>query len=98
MRKIELKLLFITVLTTSIIFNTYCQIYDYPTKPGSSNWKQFKSHNEMIKACQMPDSILLQIPTKNLLESCLNYPLLFDILAYDNFKIPRFKLQMQLFY
>lgn len=57
--------------------------WDYPVKPGTSTWFELSSHDEMIKACQIPEEILKSTPTKELIELCLNYPLLGDIFAYN---------------
>jgi hypothetical protein len=58
--------------------------WDYPVKPGSEEWKMFQSNEEMVKACQIPEKILLSLSTDSLAELCLQYPLLNDIFAFDN--------------
>jgi hypothetical protein len=40
----------------------------------------------MVRNCQIPDSIISTMTTKDLLDSYLNYPLIMDMLAYDNLK------------
>jgi hypothetical protein len=59
-------------------------VWDYPVKPGTEEWKKFTSNEEMVKACQIPDKILLSISTEDLTELCLRYPLLYDVFAFDN--------------
>jgi len=61
--------------------------YDYPIKPGTDEWKAFGSHEEMLKACQIPEEILQRMSTTALVETVLNYPLLGDWWAYDTFEI-----------
>jgi hypothetical protein len=57
--------------------------YDYPIKPGTDEWKAFGSHEEMLKACQIPEELLHRISTTALVETVLNYPLGGDWWAYD---------------
>ena len=61
--------------------------YDYPVKPGTNEWKAFGSHEEMLKACQIPEGLLHRMSTTTLVETVLNYPLLGDWLAYNTFEI-----------
>jgi len=58
--------------------------YDFPVKPGTEEWKTFQTHNEMLKACQIPERILNNMSTAALVETVLNYPLLLDMMAYNN--------------
>lgn len=53
--------------------------WDYPVKPGSDEWKSFQTTQEMIDKCQIPEGILGTLPTKDLLEICLNYPFYGDV-------------------
>lgn len=57
--------------------------YDYPIKPGTDEWKQLKTHDEMVAACQIPDDILNNMSTEGLIESVLNNPLLGDMYFYN---------------
>ena len=38
-------------------------------------WENFKTHQEKLDACQIPDNILQEIPTAELTTICLEYPL-----------------------
>ena len=58
--------------------------YEYPIKPGTDEWKAFKSHDDMLKACQIPESTLKSMSTKSLVETVLEYPLFGDIRAYSS--------------
>lgn len=58
--------------------------YSYPVKQGSSEWKSFTSHQQMVEACTIPDKVLTDLTTAALLESCLDYPLLAEIWAYNS--------------
>ena len=46
-------------------------------------WTEFKSHTEMINACQIPDELLANMCTHGLIVTYLNYPLIGDISAYN---------------
>lgn len=61
--------------------------YDYPIKPGTEEWKAFTTHDEMLKACQIPENILKNMSTAGLVETVLNYPLYGDIRAYDSLQM-----------
>jgi hypothetical protein len=61
--------------------------YDYPIKPGTDEWKAFGSHEEMLKACQIPEKLLHRMSTTGLVETVLNYPLAGDWWAYDSTEI-----------
>lgn len=53
---------------------TFGQAWDYPIKPGTNEWNNFKSVDDMYRACQIPDSVLANIDTKGLVDICLNFP------------------------
>jgi hypothetical protein len=57
--------------------------WDFPVKPGSDEWKAFQSHDEMVKACQIPENILVKLQTAELIKICLNYPLWMDIFVFN---------------
>lgn len=46
-------------------------------------WERFDTHEQKLAACEIPDSILSRIPTEELVEVCMEYPLLFDAFAFD---------------
>lgn len=58
--------------------------YDYPVKPGTEQWKKLANSAEKIKACQIPPSILTKLTTEELVNTCLRYPLLQNIYAFNN--------------
>lgn len=100
-----MKLLMILILCVPII--AFSQLekpkWDYPIKPGSQEWKTFKSSEEMVNACQIPDHILNSISTGYLLDLCLKYPMFLDIHFSDNLQdgldiiIPSFNGFVELF-
>lgn len=58
--------------------------WDYPVKPGMEQWKEFQTGQEMLDACQIPAEILNNLTTDDLVEICINYPLAYDYLAFNN--------------
>lgn len=61
--------------------------YDFPIKPGTEKWKEFKTGQEMVDACQIPAEILQNMSTDALAETCLNYPLALDYSAYNDERV-----------
>ena len=61
---------------------TITEPYQYPVVPGTEEWDEFKSLQEMIDASQIPEDILKNMTTKALVESVINYPLAINICAY----------------
>jgi len=71
----------ITVLCTNII-NSYA--YDYPpVKSNSEEWKRL-SPEEKHSVCQIPDNVLVTLPTEDLIQAYLDYPYIAIMAAYDN--------------
>lgn len=60
--------------------------YNWPIKPGMAEWKNIQTHEEMLTALQIPQAILTNMTTKELIITCLNYPLFSDIWAFNSFK------------
>lgn len=58
--------------------------YNFPVRPGTPAWAALKSGAEMVQACQMPAATLQRISTPGLVATCLDYPLLFDVLAANS--------------
>lgn len=54
--------------------------FEYP----AIQWSAFDTHEQKVAACEIPDSILPNIPTEELVEICMEYPLLFDAYAFDS--------------
>lgn len=59
--------------------------YEYPVVPGTEAWKSLKSHDEMVKVCNVPDTIVKRMTTEALFETIMTYPLLYDMLCYSSF-------------
>lgn len=61
--------------------------YHFPVRPGMPAWSEFTSGQQMIDACQVPELILENMSTYGLIETCLDYPLLNNMLAFDNVQL-----------
>lgn len=68
----------------SIGMNGETDAYEFPVKPGMTEWAAFNTHDEMLEACQIPESILKTMSTNGLIETILDYPLRMDIFLHDN--------------
>lgn len=60
--------------------------YEYPIVPGMDEWADFKTLDEMIAACQIPDKVLSRMSTDALVETVVNYPLAINMFAYSNYQ------------
>ena len=60
--------------------------YEYPIKPGTPEWKEY-SHTEHLEMLQIADTVLSSITTEGLLLTCLNYPFLGNMIAFDRYQL-----------
>ncbi|MGV8139196.1 MAG: hypothetical protein AB2L20_28715 [Mangrovibacterium sp.] len=65
---------------------TVRDVYKFPFKQGSKEWTQLESVEKRIAALQIPDSIVTEISTEGLLETCLEFPYLTDIFFCENYQ------------
>jgi hypothetical protein len=79
-------LVIILVIIISCLNDTVAQPYEWTVKPGTSEWSKLNTHSGMIATLQIPVNVLKNISTKDLTETCLKYPLLFEIWAYESFQ------------
>jgi hypothetical protein len=63
-------------------------IYDYPVKGGTPEWAAFTSHQQMEDACQIPADTLAKMSTDGLIQTCMDYPLLGDLLLNIGVNVP----------
>lgn len=64
-------------------------VFTYPITPFTTpeRWKGFKTHDQMVESCQIPENILQNMTTLQLLKTCLDYPLYGDIFLFDNYGV-----------
>lgn len=60
--------------------------FEYPIKPGDTKWEKTSSVAERIASLQIPESRLANIPTERLLDICLDYPYILDVLFCDDYQ------------
>ena len=68
-------------------FATYAQKklqWDYPIKPGTEEWNKLESNKAKVGVCQIPEDVLRDTSTNDLMTLCLQYPLLYDVFAFNN--------------
>lgn len=58
-------------------------MYVYPLRPGMPAWATLTTAAQQVQALQLPDSVLRRISTPGLLATCLDYPMLPNMLAYN---------------
>lgn len=60
--------------------------FSFPVKPEDPEWKQMDSPISRILSLQIPNNVIDEIPTDDLLGLCLDYPYIIDVLFADNFQ------------
>ena len=58
--------------------------YTFPIKPGTQAWAALQTHDDMLRATQLPARVLASMSTAGLVETVLNYPLYNDMLAFND--------------
>lgn len=56
--------------------------FDAITAP--SNWAKYQSLEQMLAACQIPESPLKAMTTEQLIKTCISHPLRLNYLSYNN--------------
>ena len=80
------------VISTSLLLLLFLSVkaqikvaeWNYPVRPGTEQWKQLDSFSERLNVFNIPESILSEMTTENLVETCLNYPWWILITSRDN--------------
>jgi hypothetical protein len=54
--------------------------FDFP----DIQWAALDTHEQKVAACEIPDSILSDIPTEELVGICMKYPLILDAYAFNS--------------
>ncbi|WP_304806593.1 hypothetical protein [Paramuribaculum intestinale] len=60
--------------------------YVYPIRPGTDEWSALETHEEKLRVTQLPDDLLNKLRTDELLEVCMDYPLLIDAFLFNTFE------------
>ncbi|MCX8130744.1 MAG: hypothetical protein N3I35_11670 [Clostridia bacterium] len=67
----------------NVYANNSSKSFEYSVKPGMSVWKNFKTHAEMVEACQIPKDVLKKMSTEELAKAVMDYPLFVDIFLFN---------------
>ncbi len=59
----------------------------YAAYIDSLDWPSYNSHVGMVEAAQIPESILNQMSTEDLVDAFLVYPLRVDLIAWDTYEL-----------
>lgn len=59
---------------------------DFPINPNSSEWKQMESPVQRMLSLQLPKEDLDSIPSDALLDLCLRFPYLLDVIFADDYQ------------
>lgn len=76
--------LFYSLLISFLPLFLFSQVYEFPIKPGTSEWTKLANHEEMVNACQIPESILMSMSTIDLAKTCMSYPLFFEYTDFND--------------
>jgi hypothetical protein len=68
--------------TPAVLVLDDADAYVFPMVPGTPAWAALTSGAALIQACQVPPAVLQQMSTPGLVTTCLNYPLLNNMLAF----------------
>jgi len=80
----KLQLLILLCVFYIIYANAQAEkMWDYPIKPGTKEWLKLEDNDSKVKACQIPEKILATISTNDLFKLVLDYPLIYDIYAFN---------------
>ena len=55
--------------------------FPYPVRPGSQEWKDLSSSDEMVEAVTVPESELKRMCTHGLVYTCVYCPLFYDLMV-----------------
>ena len=82
-----LLVILISMVSVSSFSQKICHSdFSYPIKPGDGKWEKINSVKDRIASLQIPETILPDIPTDRLLDICLDYLYLLDVLFCDDYQ------------
>jgi len=58
--------------------------WDYPVKPGTEEWDQLKTEDERIAAVQIPENILTELSSDEVIKLCVSFPLFGYFTAFNS--------------
>lgn len=85
--KILKRIICLLLLVPFLAFAQKEDVWDFPVRPGTKEWKSLKNNAEKVEVCQVPNKVLTAMSAQELLQICMNYPLLPDIFAFSNITV-----------
>jgi hypothetical protein len=82
--KTKIFVFLLALFCTSVVSQTQTIVWDYPIKPGTEVWKKLENNTSKVSACRIPENLLSKLPMNDLMSICLQYPLLYDVFAFNN--------------
>ena len=92
----QLIFIFMVLISFSAIGQEKKAVWDYPVKPGSDEWKKLQTIEEQFNAYNIPQDIIKDISTEELVKTCLSYPEWGLIHAYND-RLTGFSVIVSLF-
>lgn len=71
-------------LLCAISILSQAQVYDFPIRPGTEEWKSLVTERERFEAMQIPENLLKTMSTYDLIITCMNYPAMGYYTAFNN--------------
>lgn len=78
-------ILILSITSFSFATNSNTDKFVYPIQPGSEKWENL-NHGERILALQIPENILKNMSTEELVEAVLDYPCFIDFMFYNTYQ------------
>jgi hypothetical protein len=70
-----IPLVLITVVNMQLVQGqNQSKVYDFPIRPGTKEWQNLPSYEERLNAYSIPDKLLENMNTADLVQTCLDYP------------------------
>lgn len=86
MTKFSNYIILFCLIAFAMSANLFSEPYNYPIRPGSEAWNKAGSYEERVKLCQIPDDILGEMETDDLIETVLDFPFISNLTFLDNMK------------
>lgn len=64
--------------------NIDSRMFSFDSVTNPAVWSTFTSFEQMMEACQIPETLLKQMPTDTLVALCMNHPLAGNYIMYNN--------------
>lgn len=61
-------------------------LFKYPITPNTSEWREYKTTADRLKALQIPEGLLSLISTEELIDVCLDFPYIGEFLCFNDYQ------------